>query len=229
MADGGDQAKGEPKSHPNYQNRCPPPLDLAQLMTFNKGSLRKTDTVVTHPDGKQVVEGKDEEGHTITKSVSFGNLGYCSTDVEDLQVGQVLPGLIVGSQDVAHNLAVLQKHKVTHILNVASHVPNMYPDKFTYLTLDLRDLPDFPIAKAFPEALDFIESALESQGCVLIHCNAGVSRSATIALAHLMKTKGMSLNDAFTYLRSKRPSSFPNSGFMIQLKSFEDSLGNASS
>ncbi|XP_076472329.1 dual specificity protein phosphatase 19-like [Babylonia areolata] len=219
----------EPPSHPHYQDRCPPPLDLAQLARFDRGSLRRTDTVVTHPDGRQVVEGKDEEGHTITKSISFGNLGFCSTDVEDLQVGHVLPGLIIGSQDVAHNLEVLERHKVTHILNVASHVANLFPDRFTYLSLDLRDLPDFPISKAFPQALDFIEGALKEQGCVLVHCNAGVSRSATIVLAHLMKTQGMSLNDAFTYLRSKRSSSFPNSGFMIQLKNYEDSLRNVSS
>ena len=136
---------------------------------------------------------------------------------------------MAGSQDVAHNLEVLEKHKVTHILNVASHVNNLFPEKFSYLSLDLRDLPEFPILKAFPEALDFIDKALDSQGCVLVHCNAGISRSATIVLAHLMKQKGMSLNDAFAYLRSKRPSSFPNPGFMIQLKTYEYSLGNDSS
>ena len=84
-------------AHPHYQNRCPPPLDLsAQLSSFNKASLRKTDTVVTMPDGKQVVEGKDEMGRTITKSISFGSLGFCASVVEDLQVGEVLPGLIIG-------------------------------------------------------------------------------------------------------------------------------------
>ena len=137
--------------------------------------------------------------------------------------------LQTGSQDVAHNLELLEKHNVTHILNVASHVNNLFPEKFTYLSLDLRDLPEFPIFKAFPEALDFIDTALDSQGCVLVHCNAGISRSSTIVLAHLMKKKGMSLNDAFAYLRSKRPSSFPNPGFMIQLKTYEESLGNESS
>nr|KAG5704062.1 hypothetical protein BaRGS_017566 [Batillaria attramentaria] len=121
-------------------------------------------------------------------------------------------------------MELLDKFKVTHILNVASHVENIYPEKFTYLSMDLRDLPDFPISKAFPEAIEFIDKAIKSGGCVLVHCNAGISRSATIVLAYLMKAKGLSLNDAFTYLRSKRPSSFPNSGFMIQLKTFEDSL-----
>ncbi|KAK7493217.1 hypothetical protein BaRGS_00015554 [Batillaria attramentaria] len=218
-----------PSKHPHYQDRCPPPLDLTQslsqqLTSFNKSSLRKTETVVTLPDGRQVVEGKDDQGRTITKSISFGSLGFVGVVQLDLQVGEILPGLIMGSQDVAHNMELLDKFKVTHILNVASHVENIYPEKFTYLSMDLRDLPDFPISKAFPEAIEFIDKAIKSGGCVLVHCNAGISRSATIVLAYLMKAKGLSLNDAFTYLRSKRPSSFPNSGFMIQLKTFEDSL-----
>lgn len=218
------------RSHPHYQDRCPPPLDLSQslsqqLASFNKATLRKTETVVTLPDGRQVVEGKDDQGRTITKSVSFGSLGFVGVEQEDLQVGEILPGLIMGSQDVAHKIEILDKFKVTHILNVASHVNNIYPEKYTYLTMDLRDLPDFPISKAFPEAIDFIDNVMKSGGCVLVHCNAGISRSATIVLAYLMKAKAMSLNDAFTYLRSKRPSSFPNPGFMIQLKTFEDMLG----
>ncbi|KAK7108999.1 dual specificity protein phosphatase 19-like [Littorina saxatilis] len=243
---------GDKPVHPSYQDKCPPPLNLsgppplripdkssdgrtsppglsAQLTGFNKSSLRKTDTVVTMPDGRQVVEGKDDEGRTITKSVSFGSLGFCQGLMEDLQVGEVLPGLIIGSQDVAHNLELLEQYHVTHILNVASHVQNLYPEKFKYLSMDLRDLPEYPIYKDIPKALDFIDEALDSKGCVLVHCNAGISRSATIVLAHLMKTKDMSLNDAFTFLRSKRPSSFPNPGFMIQLKTFEDSLGIESS
>lgn len=223
------QQASRKSSHPHYQDRCPPPLDLTfslsqQLASFNKASLRKTETVVTLPDGRQVLEGKDEQGRTITKSVSFGSLGFVGDVKQDLQVGEILPGLIMGSQDVAHNSELLDKFKVTHILNVASFVDNIYPEKFTYLSMDLRDLPDFPISKAFPEAIEFIEKAIQSGGCVLVHCNAGISRSATIVLAYLMKAKAMSLNDAFTYLRSKRPSSFPNSGFMIQLKTFEDSL-----
>lgn len=130
----------------------------------------------------------------------------------------------VGSQDVAHNLELLEKYNVTHILNAGSNISNQYPEKFIYLSLDLRDLPDFPIFKEFPNALDFIEKAISSGGCVLVHCNAGISRSATIVLAYLIKHNNMSLNDAFNFLRSKRPSSFPNPGFMIQLQTFAESL-----
>jgi protein-tyrosine phosphatase len=37
----------------------------------------------------------------------------------------------------------------------------------------------------------------EEGGRVLVHCRAGVSRSATLCLAYLISCRGMSLNDAY--------------------------------
>lgn len=41
------------------------------------------------------------------------------------------------------------------------------------------------------------EKAKASNGCVLIHCLAGISRSATIAIAYIMKRMDMSLDEAY--------------------------------
>jgi dual specificity phosphatase 12 len=52
-----------------------------------------------------------------------------------------------------------------------------------------------------------------SKGGVLVHCYAGVSRSATCVIAFLMQEKNMSFEEAFTFASKKRPVIFPNMGF----------------
>lgn len=55
-------------------------------------------------------------------------------------------------------------------------------------------------------------------GNVLVHCTAGISRSATIVIKYIMYECNMSKEDAIAYVRSKRPVINPNWGFLMQLK-----------
>ena len=45
---------------------------------------------------------------------------------------------------------------------------------------------------------------------ILFHCYAGVSRSTTLAIAYLMNTYGIPLDDAFHIAKSRRPIIQPN-------------------
>jgi protein-tyrosine phosphatase len=57
-----------------------------------------------------------------------------------------------------------------------------------------------------------------------VHCQAGVSRSATIVIAYLMHQRGMTLMEAFQHVRSLRSIVAPNLSFMGQLLAFEQTL-----
>jgi protein-tyrosine phosphatase len=48
--------------------------------------------------------------------------------------------------------------------------------------------------------------------------------SVTIIVAYLMKKHQMSLENALSLVRSKRPQVAPNEGFMSQLENFEKSM-----
>jgi hypothetical protein len=58
-------------------------------------------------------------------------------------------------------------------------------------------------------------------GGVLVNCAVGLSRSPAFVIAYLMKTKKMSLNEAYQTVKRARPKINPNSSFMRQLQEYE--------
>lgn len=78
--------------------------------------------------------------------------------------------------------------------------------------------------KIFEEASNFIDEARKNDCNILIHCNAGISRSPTIAIAYLMKYERLYLQDAYNFVKRCRPQISPNLNFMGQLVSYENKL-----
>lgn len=126
-----------------------------------------------------------------------------------------------GSQDAAHDLELLRKHKVTHILNVAYGVENSFLSEFTYKTISILDVPETNILSYFPECFEFIEQAKLKDGVVLVHCNAGVSRAAAIVIGFLMSSEELAFTSALSLVKEARPSICPNPGFMEQLRTYQ--------
>lgn len=59
---------------------------------------------------------------------------------------------------------------------------------------------------------------------MLVHCQAGISRSPTIVIAYLMKKFNLKLDDAYSQVRSKRPIISPNLVFYSQLMDYESKI-----
>ena len=60
---------------------------------------------------------------------------------------------------------------------------------------------------------------------VLVHCEVGVSRSASCIIAYLMKSKQMNFKDAYSFCKEKRTIISPNPGFTMQLYEYQMKLG----
>ena len=60
----------------------------------------------------------------------------------------------------------------------------------------------------------------------MVHCIAGVSRSASLCMAYLMRYQQMSLASAFEHVKICRPVVRPNKGFLRQLVQWETELNN---
>lgn len=82
---------------------------------------------------------------------------------------------------------------------------------------ELKDRPDSNIYDILDDTYEKISNGLDD-GNVAVHCVAGISRSASILLYFLLKSKLMlTLLDAVKYLKKHRREVDPNDGFLLQV------------
>uniref|UniRef100_A0A3B3QHE8 Dual specificity phosphatase 19b n=1 Tax=Paramormyrops kingsleyae TaxID=1676925 RepID=A0A3B3QHE8_9TELE len=211
-----------------------------EIKTFSKTALKKQCTQVTTLGGKRLIETWQGSNLCVVEDGGQpdGAYGYIEDNSLDLQVGVIKPYLLlewllmsynlciscvsVASQDVAHDLDTLKELKVSHILNVGYGVENISPDLFVYKTLNILDLPETDITSYFHETSQFIDQVKAEGGVVLVHCNAGVSRSAAIVIGYLMSREGLAFNAALALVKAARPAIRPNPGFYEQLKDYRE-------
>ena len=138
----------------------------------------------------------------------------------------------MGSQDVASDMALLKTNGITHILNVGFGIPCFFPDTFNYRVLELLDVPpedtgrgESQLQSAILQSYEFISAASDIKDAkVFVHCNAGVSRAATITIGFLMMSEKMSFSQAFNYVKAKRQCIRPNDVFVAFLRKFESQV-----
>lgn len=94
--------------------------------------------------------------------------------------------------------------------------------------LSIKDTLDYPIINHLDEAIAWIHQHRKDKYNVLVHCHAGVSRSATIVIAYLIRTKNMNPGQALDYVRSKRERAKPNFNFWNQINEYYNFWLNAS-
>ena len=98
-----------------------------------------------------------------------------------------------------------------------------------YLAMDAEDHPGYPIAHHFEEAVAFLRRCQAARRNVLVHCVAGLNRSACLCAAFLMReghsAAGPSLSaaDAVNWISQRRAGVFQNVGFLKQLLDEEGS------
>jgi len=135
---------------------------------------------------------------------------------------QIYDYVYLGSDLVARNKEILQKNGITHIVNAAKVVCDVYfPDDFNYHVLNLYDAGNESILGTFFGVIDFIEKARINGGKVYIHCYEGVSRSTTLTISYLMWKLKQKFNTVMEDVKLRRPVASPNPGFIVQLIQWE--------
>lgn len=147
--------------------------------------------------------------------------------------------LYLGNQNAAgcfpderdDRLADLRAAGITRVLTCAHNTAFAVfeGDGIGYKRLMIRDVPEFDIRPFFDEAHAYIDDALRDGASVLVHCNQGVSRSATIVVSFLMRRLRLSASDALRRARAARACVRPNPGFMSALDAYDAELRSGKS
>lgn len=142
--------------------------------------------------------------------------------LDDKHPNQILRNkLWIGSEREAKHLP---SERIKAILSLGTHSEiASYPthDGIDYMRIEIPDSEFANIAEHFALSRAFIKGHLERNSEVLVHCGAGISRSATICIAYLMQELGLSFLQAYICVYEARPQISPNMGFVTQLVTYD--------
>lgn len=157
---------------------------------------------------------------------------------ENVPATQILPFLYLGSVKDAQDPVFLATHNVRYIINVSQEEYWSVDKRVQIFTYKVDDSATADIASLFSPTRCLINNVREryyrseaagkaSPPAVLVHCQKGRSRSATIVLAYLIFMNGWSVAEAMKYVATRRPCVEPNIGFMEELRKLQESLSSA--
>ncbi|CAK58687.1 unnamed protein product (macronuclear) [Paramecium tetraurelia] len=144
-----------------------------------------------------------------------------------IEPSKVLGGLYLGNMEAASDPYTLSQYQIKAILTVCPQsIPSSTKIKLNFYHQCMADdEDDYQISKHFDESFRFIEASRRSTN-VLVHCQMGISRSAVIVLAYLIKKDLIGAREALEYVEQRRSIIFPNNGFLRQLGTFERQVFN---
>lgn len=138
--------------------------------------------------------------------------------------------IYVGNEVAAKTLGILERHKITHVVNCTDSIP-LYHERapgspITYLRFDItghyRYVRSEQDAVAFVQPMfDFVTAALSRGKNVMVHCLAGAHRAGTTGVLCLMHFAKLSANDATLIAKQCRPIIDPICDFPVLLAKVE--------
>lgn len=145
------------------------------------------------------IDDKPEQYNMITEQLAVGSL-YSSYDGFDVIVNMAY----------RYDGDGFRRHQMTTSIE----------GKKTIIRIGIHDTPSEPLDKILPHIIPVLLIAIQDGKRILVHCQAGMSRSASVAIALLSKYDTLSYEEALQLVKSKRPICQPNEGFSKMLEAY---------
>ena len=122
--------------------------------------------------------------------------------------------------------ASVRRNGITHVLSIGVKPPEQVNGVEYHFFPNIEDEDEALIYEIFCDTNKIIHRFFniddQPNKKLLIHCMAGVSRSATVLVAYLIRHQAMTFESALRLLRDKRFQVDPNPGFRKQLRLYEE-------
>ncbi|KAG8814777.1 hypothetical protein FRC17_000972 [Serendipita sp. 399] len=136
---------------------------------------------------------------------------------------EILPRLWLGDIASPQDVKTLEERNIRAILSVLEWEVSV-PEGITHKQINLVDRDEADLLVNVVPCIEFIQSELDKGHSVLVHCFAGISRSASMVTAYIMYSQDLNFADAKRRLRKARPIARPNLGFAAQLGIFHQAI-----
>lgn len=168
----------------------------------------------------------------------LGSLKHANNPVLLSKLGITTVVSVGENLDWLHGYKFQENNTTVHEQLLGGHIEkiDIVPKKALKLTvrsvMKIKNLQDDGIdelSRSLPYALDFIDQEYQrnkDQARILVHCRVGVSRSATVVIAEVMRRLNMNLPQAYLYVRVRRLNIViqPNLRFMYELFKWEERM-----
>nr|CDP95149.1 BMA-VHP-1, isoform c [Brugia malayi] len=187
---------------------------------FNDFRNRFPDLCESSTKRQENVE-KNVMGNHILTSIS----NPCLSTTNDGPT-QILPFLYLGSQQDAMDSSLLSKYGIKYVINLSVNCPepDILKQEGHFMRIPISDTYQAKLLPHFEDAFKFLDKVCERGSVALVHCLAGISRSPTLAIAYMMRRNNWTSEQAYRYVKERRPSISPNFNFMGQLLEYEARL-----
>ena len=140
---------------------------------------------------------------------------------------EIVPGIWLGNRNAAGNTKWLREKNISCVFNASKDIPFMPMIKKQYRIPVDDNLQPTEIRNMTLWSHEIIYKLLQEHRNgerILVHCAAGMQRSAAIVAMYLISSRGMSWQQAVTYIQGIRSIAFrPSVNFKDSLIEFDRS------